>query len=67
MFSDGFPYLLCSTASLDKLNQDIGTDVVTYRNFRPNILVDGVSKPYDEVSVMLQIGYMFRSLPKETA
>lgn len=50
MFADGYPYLLCSTASVDKVNEDVGSTVVSYRNFRPNILVDGVQKPYDEVS-----------------
>lgn len=40
-FSDGFPWLLISRASLDDLNARIGRPLPMNR-FRPNIVVDGV-------------------------
>lgn len=43
-FTDGFPALLTTQASLDDLNfklADNGTDPMEMRRFRPNIVVDG--------------------------
>lgn len=39
-FSDGFPYLLISQASLDALNRRLQTPV-EMRRFRPNLVVEG--------------------------
>ncbi len=39
-FSDGFPYLLISQASLDDLNQRLQT-AVEMKRFRPNLVVQG--------------------------
>ena len=49
-FSDGFPILLISEASLEDLNhhlQDKGEEAVEMRRFRPNIVVKGC-EPYAE-------------------
>eukprot|EP00270_Netrium_digitus_P020159 TRINITY_DN819_c0_g1_i2.p1 TRINITY_DN819_c0_g1~~TRINITY_DN819_c0_g1_i2.p1 ORF type:complete len:351 (+),score=58.25 TRINITY_DN819_c0_g1_i2:55-1107(+) len=40
-FTDGYPILLISQASLDSLNEKIGTQTLKMNRFRPNILVDG--------------------------
>jgi len=45
-FSDGFPYLLISQASLDDLNSRLNS-AVEMKRFRPNIVVKG-SKPFAE-------------------
>ena len=47
-FSDGFPLLLISQASLDDLNQRL-TQPITMNRFRPNIVVDGC-EPFAEDS-----------------
>ena len=44
-FSDGYPILLTSQASLDDLNQKLraqGRDALPMNRFRPNIVIDGV-------------------------
>jgi uncharacterized protein YcbX len=41
-FSDGFPFLVISQASLDDLNSRLSTPLPMNR-FRPNIVIDGVS------------------------
>ncbi|KAM5587036.1 mitochondrial amidoxime reducing component 2 [Rosa sericea] len=46
MFSDLFPYLIASQASLDTLNEHL-KDPVPINRFRPNILVDGC-EPFSE-------------------
>ncbi|XP_067942444.1 mitochondrial amidoxime reducing component 2-like [Watersipora subatra] len=48
MFSDGYPYLICNDKSVGQVNTDIGSEVVTWRNFRPNILVSDTKRAYDE-------------------
>jgi uncharacterized protein YcbX len=40
-FSDGFPLLVTSTASLAELNRRLGTPV-TMQRFRPNLVLDGL-------------------------
>ena len=45
-FSDGFPILLISQASLDDLNARL-TDPLPMKRFRPNLVVDG-TRPYEE-------------------
>ena len=47
-FSDGFPLLLISQASLDDLNQRLAQPI-TMNRFRPNIVVDGC-EPFAEDS-----------------
>ena len=49
-FSDGFPLLVTSSASLADLNQRLaarGAAAVTMQRFRPNLVLDGL-QPYDE-------------------
>jgi uncharacterized protein YcbX len=49
-FSDGYPLLVTSTASLADLNQRLaaeGVPPVTMERFRPNLVLDGL-QPYDE-------------------
>ena len=49
-FSDGYPLLTLSTASLDKLNerlQEAGREAIPINRFRPNIVIDDVG-PHDE-------------------
>ena len=44
-FSDGYPILVASQASLDELNRRLaagGHEAVTMARFRPNIVIDGV-------------------------
>ena len=44
-FSDGYPILIASQASLDELNRRLtagGHEAVTMARFRPNIVIDGV-------------------------
>ena len=45
-FSDGFPYLLISQASLDDLNQRLDT-AVEMKRFRPNLVIAG-SQAFEE-------------------
>lgn len=54
-FSDGFPLLLISQASLDDLNQRLKTPI-TMNRFRPNIIIQGC-QPFEEDSwKKIQIG-----------
>jgi uncharacterized protein YcbX len=49
-FSDGYPLLVLSQASLDGLNERLaaaGHDAVTMARFRPNLVIDGV-EAHDE-------------------
>lgn len=46
-FSDGFPFLLASVESLADLNSRL-KQPVDMLNFRPNIVVRGIKKPWDE-------------------
>lgn len=46
-FSDGFPFLLVSEESLTDLNSNLQNPVEVL-NFRPNIVVKGVSKGFEE-------------------
>ena len=50
-FSDGFPILVASTASLAELNRRLsaaGQERVTMRRFRPNLVLDGPLDPHGE-------------------
>ena len=46
-FSDGYPFLLCSTESLKDLNDNLEKPV-SLTNFRPNIVVQGCDFAYEE-------------------
>lgn len=47
-YHDMSPYHLASLESLQDLNERLQTPIEIY-NFRPNIIVTGVDKPYGEV------------------
>ena len=50
-FSDGFPLLVTSTASLAELNRRLlaaGHDAVSMKRFRPNLVLDGLAEAHDE-------------------
>jgi uncharacterized protein len=50
-FSDGFPLLVASTASLAELNRRLaaaGQDAVTMQRFRPNIVIEGIADAHGE-------------------
>jgi uncharacterized protein len=50
-FSDAFPLLVASTASLAELNRRLaaaGHDAVTMQRFRPNIVIDGLTDAHGE-------------------
>ena len=50
MFADGYSYLLCNEKSVEQVNKDIGSQLVTWQNFRPNVLLTATERPYVEVS-----------------
>jgi len=47
-FSDGFPFLLFSQESVDFINKQLEETSVSYRRFRPNIVVENVKEAFDE-------------------
>ena len=47
-FSDGFPFLLASTESLADLSSRLPEPGVPMNRFRPNIVVSGLSEPWEE-------------------
>ena len=57
-FSDGFPLLLTSTASLQELNtrlQAAGQPLVGMERFRPNVVIDGVQAHDEDRLELLRI------------
>ncbi len=46
--ADGFPVLLTTTASLADLNRRLGAEAVPMERFRPNLVIDGVDRPFAE-------------------
>ena len=65
-FSDGYPLLTISTASLDKLNQrllEAGRAAIPMDRFRPNIVIDDV-EPHDEdrVTELRAAAYTLRAV-----
>lgn len=53
-FSDGFPLLVVSRASLDEFNRRLqasGHAAVGMERFRPNIVIDGLDSPHGEDSL----------------
>lgn len=64
--SDGYPYLIATTASLNKVNEWTGLNY-TFERFRPNIIIDNqVAFEEDKWSVLTIGGVPFR-LPKKCA
>ena len=50
-FSDGFPILVASTASLAELNRRLaaaGHSAIGMNRFRPNLVIDGLADPHGE-------------------
>jgi uncharacterized protein len=65
-FSDGFPFLVIGSASLEDLNRRLDTPLPMNR-FRPNLVIEGW-EPYDEDRVdELQIGAVRLKLVKPCA
>jgi len=62
-FSDGYPLLLVTAASLDVLNQRLGTPVPLDR-FRPNIVVRGARAHEDDRWARIRIGAVAASVVK---
>ena len=73
-FSDGFPILVASTASLDELNRRLaaqGQAAVTMARFRPNLVLDGLDAhgedPLDEIRFATAEGPVVLKLVKPCA
>ncbi len=63
-FSDGYPFLITSEASLTDLAEKVGRDISMNR-FRPNIVLKGGMGPFDEdYWETLKIGNSIFTLPK---
>jgi len=62
-FSDGFPFLIISEASLDSLNQAMPTALPMNR-FRPNLVVSGCEAYAEDFWREIQIGGIGFRLPK---
>jgi uncharacterized protein YcbX len=68
-FSDGYPLLLISEASLEDLNQKItekGLAAVPMNRFRPNIVIDGIAafeEDYAESLTMVKMGQSIHLKP----
>ncbi|MGK0291604.1 MAG: hypothetical protein ACI86H_003073, partial [bacterium] len=62
-FSDGFPFLLISEASLDDLNSRL-EEPVTMERFRPNIVVQGCNAFEEDFWKEVQIGNITFSVVK---
>ena len=63
-FSDGFPILLTTTASLDDLNARLETPVPMNR-FRANVVVEGASDAFDEEKHdVVEVGSITMRMPK---
>lgn len=62
-FSDGFPYLLISQASLDDLNRRLAIPVEMNR-FRPNLVVSGCNAYEEDLWKRIRIGSIEFSLVK---
>ncbi|KAF3999781.1 MOSC domain-containing protein [Glaciimonas immobilis] len=59
LFSDGYPMLLISQASLDDLNQKLqaqGRNALPMNRFRPNIVIDGVMAFEEDFMLTISAG-----------
>lgn len=58
-FSDGYPLLIVSEASLDELNQKLaerGKETIPMRRFRPNLVISGADSFAEDTWKTVQIG-----------
>ena len=62
-FSDGYPLLVLSRASIDDLAARVGRDLPVNR-FRPNVLLDGVAAYAEDNATRLQAGAVTLALTK---
>ncbi len=62
-FSDGFPFLLTTNASLESLNQAMGLSLPMIR-FRPNLVVSGCEPYAEDCWQEIRIGELNFRLPK---
>jgi len=62
-FSDGFPILLLSQASLDDLNSRL-VDAIPMKRFRPNIVVSGCDAFEEDNWKLIRIGELFLRIVK---
>ena len=65
-FSDGFPFLLISQASLDSLNQEMQLNIGMNR-FRPNLVISGCEPYAEDTWRDIKIGQIQFRLPKPCA
>jgi uncharacterized protein YcbX len=59
LFSDGFPMLAVSQASLNDLNEKLraqGRDALPMNRFRPNLVIDGVGPFEEDFAAFIKIG-----------
>ena len=59
LFSDGYPLLVASTASLDDVNQRLrkaGRSAIPMNRFRPNLVVDGIEAFEEDYADTLTMG-----------
>lgn len=64
-FADGFPLMIATTPSLEKLRQWSGDDTITMADFRPNIEIDGDFPAFAEDGwTHIQIGEVVLELVK---
>ena len=62
-FSDGYPFLIISTASLDSLNQAMGLEL-TMARFRPNLVISDCEAYAEDYWREITIGNIGFRLPK---
>lgn len=62
-FTDGYPLLVLSQASIDDLSARVGRKLVVER-FRPNLLIDGVTAYGEDAAARLTIGNATFALTK---
>ncbi|MEJ2620645.1 MAG: MOSC domain-containing protein [Candidatus Thiodiazotropha sp.] len=63
-FSDGFPLLLASEASLEALNSRLDTPFLTMARFRPNLVVSGSEAYAEDRWARIRVGSMALQLVK---
>ncbi len=59
LFSDGYPMLVISQASLDDLNEKLaarGRNALPMNRFRPNLVLDGIGAFEEDYAASIQIG-----------
>ncbi|NOQ64161.1 MAG: MOSC domain-containing protein [Methyloprofundus sp.] len=62
-FSDGFPFLIVSEASLTRLNQQMGLEL-SMRRFRPNLVISGCESYAEDTWRKISIANIGFRLPK---